>query len=153
MGRKGRVKVKGQQGIPVSIDFETLIKDPHGRDKISFQANGLYYKKDDISYLLFDENHEDRKVKATMKIGKGEVTIIRNGGVMMRHQYRVNETTEGTFSNELGVFQTKAYTKKLQFLVSEGPLKGVLQLGYKLFVGDENAGSYNITVSIKEATI
>jgi uncharacterized beta-barrel protein YwiB (DUF1934 family) len=144
--------VKEQLGIPVSIDFETLIKDPSGREKISFQANGLYYKKDDLTYLLFDENHEDRKVKATMKIGKGEVTIIRNGGVTMRHLYKVNQTTEGTFSNELGVFQTKAYTKKLQFLVSEGPVKGVLQLGYKLFVGDESAGSYNITVSIKEAT-
>jgi len=144
--------VKEQLGIPVSIDFETLIKDSHGREKISFQANGLYYKKDDTTYLLFDENHEDRKVKATMKISKGEVTIIRNGGVTMRHLYRLNQTTDGTFSNELGLFQTKAYTKKLQFLVSEGPLKGMLQLGYKLFVGDENAGSYNITVSIKEAT-
>jgi uncharacterized beta-barrel protein YwiB (DUF1934 family) len=144
--------VREQLGVPVSIDFETLIKDSHGREKISFTANGLYYKKDDITYLLFEEKHEDRKVKATMKIGNGEVTIIRNGGVTMRHLYRLNQTTEGTFSNELGLFHTKAYTKKLQFLVSEGPLKGMLQLGYKLFVGDENAGSYNITVTMKEAT-
>lgn len=143
--------MKEQLGIPVSIDFETQIKASHGREKISFTANGLYYKKEDFTYLIFEEKHEDRKVKATMKIGNGEVTIIRNGGVSMRHMYRINETTEGTFSNELGLFQTKAYTKKLQFLVSEGPLKGMLQLGYKLFVGDENAGSYNITVTLKEA--
>jgi uncharacterized beta-barrel protein YwiB (DUF1934 family) len=142
--------MKEKSGIPVSIEFQTVIKDNNGSETVKFDADGLYYKKDDFTYLLFEEKHEDRNVKATMKIGQGEVTIIRNGGVTMRHVYRTNETTEGSFSNELGTWATKAYTKKIQFLVTEAPLKGILQLGYKLFVGNESAGSYTITVNIKE---
>jgi len=142
--------MKEKSGIPVSIEFQTVIKDNRGRETVKFDTNGLYYKKDEFTYLLFEEKHEDRKVKATMKIGQGEVTIIRNGGVTMRHVYRINETTEGSYGNELGMWVTKAHTKKMQFLITEGPLKGILQLGYKLYVGDESAGSYTITVNIEE---
>ncbi|MEI2401253.1 DUF1934 domain-containing protein, partial [Paenibacillus phytohabitans] len=102
-------------GTPITLKFVTEIKEGLRKENVAFDANGLYYIKGNNTYLQFDEEQEAGTVKTVIKISEKEVLILRSGQVKMRQVYRKNETTNGSFQNQLGTFDLKTKTNNIEF--------------------------------------
>lgn len=139
-----------QEGTPIALNFVTEIKDGPRKENVAFDANGLYYLKGDNTYLQFDEKQEAGTVKTVIKITEKEVLIIRSGQVKMRQVYRKNETTNGTFQNNLGTFNLTTKTNNIEYKWYKNSRKGTLFLAYELSLQGEKSGLHKITITFKE---
>ncbi|MEH7222215.1 DUF1934 family protein [Bacillus sp. JJ1566] len=139
-----------QEGTPIDLKFVTEIKDGPRKENVAFHANGLYYLKGNNTYLQFDEKQEAGTVKTVIKISEKEVLILRSGIVKMRQVYRKNETTNGSFQNQVGNFDLTVKTNNIEYKWYKNSQKGTLFLAYELSLHGEKSGLHKITITFKE---
>lgn len=139
-----------QEGTPIELKFVTEIKDGPRKENVAFDANGLYYIKGENTYLQFDEKQEAGTVKTVIKISEKEVLILRSGIVKMRQVYRKNETTNGSFQNQMGNFNLTTKTNNIEYKWYKNSRKGKLFLAYELSLQGEKSGLHKIAITFKE---
>ncbi|MEH7383854.1 DUF1934 domain-containing protein [Bacillus sp. JJ1521] len=139
-----------QEGTPIELKFVTEIKDGPRKENVAFDAIGLYYIKGNKTYLQFDEKQVMGTVKTVIKISEKEVLILRSGILKMRQIYRKNETTIGSFQNQLGTFDLTAKTNNIEYKWYKNSRKGTLFLAYELSLQGEKSGLHKISITFKE---
>ncbi|MCA1032144.1 DUF1934 domain-containing protein [Bacillus timonensis] len=146
------MSVSSENGTPIKLKFVTEIRDGTRKENIAFETKGVYFRKNEATYLTFEEERpkEAGRVKTVVKISDGGVLILRSGAVKMRQSYIKKETTYGLYQSEMGQLEMETYTNNLTYDWLHKTKKGKLYLTYQLKMQGQEAGRYTITILFKE---
>ena len=145
------VENKTKKGLPIQLSFVAEID--HGdlhKENVAFKAIGLYYIKENTTYLLFDEKQDGGIIKTIVKITNSDVSIARSGFVTMRQLFRAGEVTTGTYKNQYGIVEMVTQTEKINYEWDAESRQGTLAVSYVLHLHEEQVGRYFITITFKE---
>ncbi|KXG08549.1 DUF1934 domain-containing protein [Anoxybacillus rupiensis] len=137
-------------GTPIRLKHVTDIRDGSRKETIVLEAHGLYYIKENASYLTFEESQDIGNVKTVVKITKDEVVVIRSGAVQMRHVFRKKQETSGNYRTPFGVWTMKTKTDHIEYWYEEKTKKGKLFLSYTLEMQHERVGRHAVTITFRE---
>ncbi len=100
-------------------------------------------------YIKYAEEQEEGKTKATLKIKDGEVSVIRNGAISMRHSYRPGVKTSGFYTGPAGRMQMDTETYKLELGRDEDGFLSSAAWVYDLYLNEQKIGRYTIACSLQ----
>ncbi|KIQ93806.1 putative beta-barrel protein ywiB [Anoxybacillus thermarum] len=138
-------------GIPIQLKQVTEIRDGARKEIVVIEANGLYYLKGDATYVTFEETHEGETIKNVVKIANDEVVVLRSGAISMRHTFRKQSETIGTYESPMARWEMKTKTEQVLYQYNEKTKKGQLFFSYILHLSGKHVGRHAVTISFKEA--
>lgn len=136
------------------LSFQTNI-ELHGEvESYEFASEGELYHKRNQDYLRFTEEFGvDSKVQTTMKWDGHELTLIRQGDVLMRQTFRSGESTIGRYVTPEATWETRAET---EFVIVQWPTlqkpRGRIYIRYQFFLQGQQTGNHEIRLKLEEAS-
>ncbi|SFA39580.1 Uncharacterized beta-barrel protein YwiB, DUF1934 family [Anoxybacillus pushchinoensis] len=138
-------------GTPIQLKHVTEIRDGARKEIVVVEANGLYYLKGDVTYVTFEEMYEGETIKNVVKIMADEVVVLRSGAISMRHTFRKQSETIGTYESPMARWEMKTKTEQVLYQYNEKAKKGKLFFSYILHLSGKHVGRHAVTMSFKEA--
>lgn len=133
--------------IPVKVTVLTAIFSEGERETVELTTFGRYYKKNNSSYLLYEE---DGDIQTTVKISENDVLILRRGAAKMRLHFLLDRKTAGHFQTPYGMLETSVLTNGLDTNFNEETHEGHVDLLYDLAIQGSGGGTYHMKISYKE---
>ena len=97
-------------------------------------------------------NFEDDSItKCRYEMDDNSVRIRRDGPIIMDQIYKISELQSGYIKTIYGQLDTKSKTHRLSLEILDATL--TLNLDYDLFVSNERAGNYKLTVIFNKEDI
>ena len=135
----------------VLITFSSIQSDIAGAetDKTESVIQGLYYKKNEKHYLLYDEVMEGFRepVKTKVIFEENALEIIRSGPVNVHMFFEKNKTILSNYNTPYGNIPLGINTKKIS--VSDDNEKIAVSVEYSLESENEPLSNCNITFKIQ----
>ncbi len=118
-------------------------------DKISFETDGVFYKKDHKYYIKYveDENSGTKGTKATLKIEKNRVMLIRNGQTSSQMTFVENEEYNTKYETIAGAYMLNINTKKVENNITDNG--GTLFLDYEIGIQEQSSGRNTFKLELK----
>lgn len=138
------------KGKRIKVTFVSEVREGSKKEITSFETIGLYYIKDKVAYLSYDEEHEDGKVRNIVKIKDQEVLITRSGPVSMRQFFKNKEVTSGTYKSQYANLLMETKTDNIEYRWNEKNPRGQLFIAYSLKVNGEGSRRHTITIKFRE---
>lgn len=135
------------------LTFQTNIELQGELDSYEFTTDGELYHKGTQDYLRFTEKFGvDESVQTTMKWDKEELTLIRQGDVLMRQTFVSNKETFGRYVTSEVSWETKAETEVVlvQWPTFQKP-RGRIYIRYRFWIAGQETGSHEIRLKLEEA--
>jgi uncharacterized beta-barrel protein YwiB (DUF1934 family) len=145
------VSIASSTGKSIDIKVVTDIRDGQRKETNSFQAQGMYYEKENAVYVTYKEQQDMGDINTIVKIAEGEVTVTRSGAVKMKQHFRKKEKTSTPYQSPYGPLYMETFTHNFEYKRSQ--TKGTLFVTYDLYLQGEKAGKYALTISFKEETV
>lgn len=147
--RVGTVITK--DGIAVAVSMKTEITGGEAEQVITTAGDGRIFRKDSGLFLQFKEQSEEvGSVNQVVKLDDSQsVTIIRQGEVSMKQLFLQGKKTEGVYRSPYGIMLMTTETKNIHIAIDEQEVKGTIQLSYQLYMQDEFAGNYGVTIQFR----
>jgi len=138
--------------IPIRLKLVTEIRDDAGRKElVTTQAEGTLYSKDDATFLAYKEIMENvEQISNIVKIKNDEVTIMRSGGISMRHTYKKGTITSGAYQSPFGSMEMVTKTENVDFTYPAKSRKAQLILSYQLQMEGQWVGRHRLTFLIEK---
>ncbi|RKL67961.1 hypothetical protein CR203_05505 [Salipaludibacillus neizhouensis] len=140
-------------GVNVTVNVKTTIRDGKAKEVHQMAAEGQLFQRGQQTVLRFNEPKEEEKDKQTVqtvKLHKGEMSVLRKGGISMNQRFIPGQKTEGIYHSPFGPMSMSTDTKEFDYHWDEQELEGYIDLRYKLIMQSSNTGNYHMHVSIKE---
>lgn len=136
-----------------SLSFYMKLTQGLDVTETKFDTSAILYKKNEKLFLFFDEiNFEDNSItKCRYDMDANTIRIRRDGQIIMDQNYKVSEPQVGYIKTVYGQLDTKSKTHRYSLDVLEDKL--TLNLDYDLFVSNERAGNYKLTVVFNKEDI
>ncbi|WP_405081349.1 DUF1934 domain-containing protein [Paenibacillus chitinolyticus] len=120
-----------------------------GQESIIQEASGELYIREGKVYVLYQETSEEMGSTSTMvKAGPEELKITRKGQVGSEQTFVAGHSRTGWYRMPEGSIpmetRTRTYVRNLQDGI------GVIDWSYDLYVGEEHAGLYTLSLTIQE---
>ncbi len=138
--------------------MQTNIKQGNEQDKMTVEAPGQIYVKQNYTYVTFTEKLEGLgDVKTVLKVAADEVTVMRKGPIEMRQVFQYGTVTEGAYDTPYGKLKTEAKTDHIEVKWQEEAAaherkRHTIDFGYDLHLAGSSAGRYDVMISIEEET-
>ncbi|TSB44964.1 DUF1934 domain-containing protein [Alkalicoccobacillus porphyridii] len=135
------------------LTFQTNIELHGEMESYEFSTEGELYHKRNQDYLRFVETFGvDSKVQTTMKWDGEELTLIRQGDVLMRQIFRSGEETLGRYVTPEASWETRADTELVivQWPSLQKP-RGKIYIRYQFFLQGQSTGTHEIRLKLEEA--
>jgi uncharacterized beta-barrel protein YwiB (DUF1934 family) len=114
--------------------------------KIEQQNHGELYVLENQLVLRYAETDPSLgNTKTTMKIGAGEIKIIRHGDVESEQTYRSGQMTRGTLRTAGAVLSLEKQTHDIQLEMNEHG--GSVSWSYDMIVNGDPNGTYHLKVT------
>ncbi|KYG29271.1 DUF1934 domain-containing protein [Alkalihalobacillus trypoxylicola] len=136
---------------PIKLKFQTLIHNGDHRDSYEFTTKGFLYIKGQQQYLHFEESFgHNQKVKTTMKWNGEELTLIRQGSLLMRQVFESGKTTIGRYVTSEVTWETTAETEKVLVQWPSLNRKGRIFLRYRFRMQGQDTGTHEVRLMLEE---
>ncbi|MDQ0207078.1 YwiB family protein [Alkalicoccobacillus murimartini] len=136
------------------LTFQTNIELNGEIDSYEFSTEGELYHKREQDYLRFVETFGvDKKVQTTMKWDGEELTLIRQGDVLMRQTFVSGKSTIGRYVTPEASWETKSDTEVVlvQWPTIQKP-RGKIYIRYRFWLAGQETGSHEIRLKLEERT-
>ncbi|CAM4170192.1 YwiB family protein [Lederbergia lenta] len=131
------------------IKLVTVIRHPDQENEtFELWVEGSLFRKQDHTYLTFEEVQENGSVRTTVRMGEEEALILRGGSIKMRLPFILNEKQPGSYDGGYGSLAVTVHTHTLQFEHNED--RGRFIVDYDLLTGDQLVGEYNLEFTYTE---
>jgi uncharacterized beta-barrel protein YwiB (DUF1934 family) len=127
--------------IPVKIKVKTTIDQ---QDTFELTVFGQYYKKENASFLRYEEVMEEGSVRTIVKVGADEALILRSGAVKMRLPFKLARTVIGSYEMPFGRFETTTTAKRIKLE------DGLIDILYDFTLQGTPSGTYHLEISFQE---
>lgn len=136
-----------------SLSFHMKLTQGLDITETTFETSATLYKKNEKFFLFFNEtNFEDDSItKCRYEMDDTTVRIRRDGSIIMDQIYKISELQAGYIKTVYGQLDTKSKTHRLSLEILDNKL--TLNLDYDLFVSNERAGNYKLTVIFNKEDI
>ncbi|MVP02534.1 DUF1934 domain-containing protein [Paenibacillus lutrae] len=120
-----------------------------GEERITQEAHGELYLREDKVYVRYEETSAEMGKTLTMvKIAPGELKIMRSGEVGAEQTFVPGQSRRGWYRAAGGSLPIDIHTRTYTRQLVEGI--GRIQWSYDLYVEEEHAGLYTLTLTIQE---
>ncbi len=131
--------------------FQTTIQHGDHTESYEFTARGELYHKGSQDYLRFEEAlSEQDTVQTTMKWDGQELTLIRQGVILMRQAFIAGKKTVGRYVTPEASWETTAQTEKVFVRWPNGKQRGRIQIRYTFSLQGQNAGQHEVRLTLEE---
>lgn len=134
------------QGLPVSIQLKTVVKQANETKEFFFDVVGQIVKMGDTLYIRYKEEQETgAPVPVTIKVEPdGKIQLIRAGELRMRLKFGYQERLETTYRTPYGLFQISTFSHNVRFSLKDQPTSGSILIDYDLYSQAEKVGEYHL---------
>ncbi len=136
------------KGQLVEVQLETFINQNGEVHHHIFDEMGRIVKLNEHYYIRFEETNQNQqlpKASITIKIHpQGRVTVIRNGEQTTRLVFDKKQKTISRYATPAGLLELDVSTTRLQFVTSDQPFSGALDVDYHMVSGDDIFGRYQM---------
>ncbi|MGM0470996.1 MAG: DUF1934 domain-containing protein [Bacillota bacterium] len=134
----------------VVVNVESLQIDQDGsQEEISFTTDGELYNKELGYYLRYDDDIiSDKQVTTTLKIKEQMVTLIRDGAVRMKQEFKLEERTSFGYQTPYGKLQFDLEVQEME--IEAGRKQGRIELKYQLENEDRLVNQNHLIITYKE---
>ena len=130
---------------PVKVRLRTVHVDPEGDTvQMEYEYVGLLYDRPSERYIIFEE--PEPKVTTSYKIKDDEVLVTRRGEISCAQLFRQGDWDHYTYQIAEGSLDLRALTHRVATDFNDGG--GAVQLGYRLWSGDEPLGDYSLELTV-----
>ena len=136
-------------GTNVKIKLvSTIIPTGGEREAVEMSLQGSKVERAGISYLRYDEVHEDASIRTTVKLTNDNAVIMRSGQISMRLPLNIEQCERGHYENIHGSFpiEVKTYVLKHEAAATSGQFDAT----YDLIIGGQTVGNYTLQISYSE---
>ena len=137
MEKKVNIKIKSTQN---------LIEG--GSDVVKFEDKGIFYVKNDIYYLVY-ENHAEGidGARTIVKIDpeREQIVILRSKPAKMEQTFRKNETLHASYTTQYGKLNLKNKTEVMEYNIDKN--SGKINLVYDLYINDQKYTKNKLKIS------
>lgn len=133
----------------VKITIRARQRGADGRlETVKHQAEGSYMLKGNKHYIRYMDKHLDPKdhVPTTIKVGAGELVILRQGLVAARQSFRFGCETSSAYETPYGTMDLLMHTHRLEFDFEAA--KGIIHLDYSLNANGSQVGEYELEIKL-----
>ena len=133
----------------VKITIRARQRGTDGRlETVKHQAEGSYLLKGSRHYIRYLDKHLDPKghVPTTIKLGEGELVILRQGLVTARQCFRPGCETRSGYETPYGNMELIMHTHRLESDFGED--KGIIHLDYSLNANGSQVGEYELEIKL-----
>lgn len=110
---------------------------------------GKCVEKANAWYLTYREQLEGvGEVGTTLKLGKGSVTLIRQGGVSTRQQFEKGKSTHAVYHSPYGPLDMETHTSKLR-IQYENDMPTSVEIAYQLWMSGQYAGEHQLQIRVQ----
>lgn len=133
----------------VLVSFTSIQYDAGAANRTELDVQGLYYKKNNKHYLLYDEFMEGFKepVKTKVIFAENVIEIVRSGPINVRMTFEEDKKNVANYLTPYGNIMLDINTKKIS--ISETPDNIVISVDYTLEADNEKISDAGITIRIK----
>ncbi|MBP2098028.1 DUF1934 domain-containing protein [Enterococcus rivorum] len=134
------------QGIPVSIQLKTVVKQAGEKNEFYFDVAGQIIKMGNTLYIRYKEEQESGEaIPVTIKVEPdGKIQLIRAGELRMRLKFGYQERLETIYRTPYGLFQISTFSHNVRFSLKDQPTSGSILIDYDLYSQDEKVGEYHL---------
>jgi uncharacterized beta-barrel protein YwiB (DUF1934 family) len=141
-----------QTHTPVKIELKTTVWQDGEQETFELVLFGRYYKKEDAIYLQYEEVQEEGTIHSVVKVKEFEAVILRKGAVNMRMSFSKKEEMPGSYESPFGTMLLTTKTDVLSWEQNEeDTLEGAIRLKYHLHSHGSYVGTYDLSITYKEA--
>ncbi|WLR41747.1 DUF1934 domain-containing protein [Bacillus carboniphilus] len=132
----------------IKLHIKNKINNGHDEDTIEFHTTGVFYKKNDHIFLVYDEVQDDEVIQTTIKASEEKALIMRSGAVSMKQRFQEGESSSTLYKTKYGNLRLDAYTKSLK--VESDNQKGAIYIQYELDMDEGQNHLHTLSVTYKE---
>lgn len=137
----------------IKMRFQTKIEHGDHTDSYEFTTKGELFHKGNYDYLRFKEAlSEQETVQTTMKWDGAELILIRQGVILMRQVFAVDETRNGRYVTPEASWETTAKTEKLSVKWPSEDEQGHIELLYQFILQGQDTGIHHVVLTLEEET-
>ncbi|WP_100405758.1 DUF1934 domain-containing protein [Bacillus solitudinis] len=135
----------------VKLNFQTSIQHENHTESYEFTARGELFHKGNQDYLRFEEVlSEHESVQTTMKWDGQELTLIRQGVILMRQAFITGKKTVGRYVTPEASWETVAQTEKILVQWPNGKSRGRIHLRYRFALQGQDTGQHEVRLTLEE---
>ena len=137
-------------GVPIKLYIKSSQADSQGIiDSMEFYTEGRYYEKLGCRYISYEESEISGLEGTTtiLKLGREEVTLIRNGALSSRMIFRAGCETKNAYKTEFGIFDLSILTQGLDINICNSQINGIY-LKYRLSINSGEALTNEMTIRV-----
>ncbi len=109
---------------------------------------GKGVRKENGWYVTFSEMLEGiGDVQTVVRIGEGDVTLIRQGHLQMKQQFLKRQSSRSTYISPHGTFQMETHTRTLKITRDADRPKAVYA-EYQLWLNGQYVGEFTLTFDL-----
>ncbi|KMK78223.1 DUF1934 domain-containing protein [Alkalihalobacillus pseudalcaliphilus] len=136
---------------PIKLRFRTAIDQGEHKEVYEFTTSGLLFRKGSSEYLRFEETFgNNEQVQTTIKWNGQELTLIRQGTILMRQAFVQGEKTFGRYVTPDISWETTATTEKVLVVWPKGKTKGKIHLKYHFLLQGQDTGTHEVRLTLEE---
>lgn len=133
------------QSIPVNIELLSIMDE----ERIEQRYQGELIRRGDTNYLRYTEKDEEgEEIRTVVKLAEREIKITRRGQVESEQLFVLHERKKGQYRTKMGRLWIETDTLTMDMKLEDG--LGEVAWSYSLYVADEPAGLFQITLNIRE---
>lgn len=135
------------------VSFKMILTQGKDVSETKYETTGILFKKQDNQFLFFEEMTYEavEPTKCRVEFNSNQMRIRRNGPVIMDQVYKLSENVEGYIKTVYGQLNTEVKTYVLSVENNSNSVE--LILDYDLYVSNEKAGNYKLTIGFTKEEI
>jgi uncharacterized beta-barrel protein YwiB (DUF1934 family) len=138
----------------VRIHLQTVIEDNGQKETNSSKQNGMFYRKDKMDVITFEETTEDNQlIKSFITIHPEKVNIKRSGIISMNQQFRMEKVTENVYTHPHGNIHMETYTNSLFYQAMDSQQEGQLIINYTVKLNGQEERKHKLTLTINKEDV
>ena len=129
------------------VSFYMHAKKGDDITETSYETQGTLFKKNNKSYLFFEESNleDNSKTKCRFEFDDEKIRIRRDGQIIIEQTYTTQKKMPGYIKTPYGELPTLVKTHRYQ-IINDKETKLVIGLAYDLFISEEKSGKYELKV-------
>lgn len=134
--------------VPVRIWLR--YEDQHLRGEENYE--GHWAARGGAYYCIYEEHLGEQQrleaVRNTLRLGEKTLTLIRQGAVQCRQQFRQGEAGEAPYRTPYVSYLLRWQTHRLHILLEPERCSAEVELAYSLWIGEEEIGQRELKMRI-----
>lgn len=134
------------QQVTLQLTSKQLMNGQTAVSQHTYEAKAVL--KQDVWFITYKEQLEDQlEVNAVLKVGKQELTLLRQGAVQMKQSFQKGSSSVSRYVSPYSAYLMEVHTHHLR-IKEENDLPQEISVGYQLWLNEQYTGDVELHYSL-----